>query len=262
MGAHGLSWMRMARDDLPERRAGGDGLHARLEQFGALGTRRSWPASPARSRFRRPPARCGGRRPAARGACETASRPAADVPSGFSFGLAYWFTPTMESRRRATALIFSAAVAATAFCGKPARSAASMPPRFSISWNSAQARPASSAVSASDEPGAARRIHDVVEIAFLLQDELRVARDAPAEIVGRPDNFVERADLHAVAAAQHAGQGLDGGAQDVVVGIIDAFCSIARCGRGGKAFARPRCRRAPRPPATRASARPAVWRSP
>ena len=70
-----------------------------------------------------------------------------------------------------------------------------------------------------DIPRTARRINHLCQLAFLLQNELGVARDALAEIVRRADDLVERADLHAVAPAQNAGQGFDGGAQHVVVRI-------------------------------------------
>ena len=72
-------------------------------------------------------------------------------------------------------------------------SAASMPPRRSISWTRAQASLRQLLGQGLDVPGAAGRIDHPAQIALLLQDELGVAGDAPRQRRGRAQRVVERA---------------------------------------------------------------------
>ena len=56
-----------------------------------------------------------------------------------------------------------------------------------------------------------------------MQNHLRVAGQAPAEVIGGADGFIEGADLQTVRAAEDAGKGLDGGAEEIVVRIADGL---------------------------------------
>ena len=251
-------------DDFAQRRAGADRLQAFCEKSLARDIDDVGQAFRARFRCRHHPARCDARRPAARGVCETALRPPTGCSSGCSFGLAYWLTPTMESRRRADGLdSFRRRRVPRLSAESPARNAAAMPPSFSTSWNSAQARLASSAVRTSDEPRTARRIHDAGQLAFLLQNELGVAGDAPAEIV-RAGGPLRRTRRPACCRSRRAPRPTPrrwraacccAGSQTRLVPLRGADVQ-------GQLLRLFDCRPAPRRRATRASATRAAWRSP
>ncbi len=67
---------------------------------------------------------------------------------------------------------------------------------------------------------AAKRIDHARDPAFLLQHQLRVARDAGAEIGGERDGFIKRIGVERLRAAQHCRHCLHRGADDVVVGVL------------------------------------------
>jgi hypothetical protein len=57
-------------------------------------------------------------------------------------------------------------------------------------------------------------------VGLFLDDQLRVARDAGAELGGQRDGFVEAVGVQALRAAEHRRHGLDGGAHHVVVRVL------------------------------------------
>ena len=63
-------------------------------------------------------------------------------------------------------------------------------------------------------------IDDVGDVGFFLDDELGVAGDARRELGRQRDGFVERVGVQRLRAAEHRGHRLDGGAHDVVVGVL------------------------------------------
>ncbi len=67
---------------------------------------------------------------------------------------------------------------------------------------------------------AAPGIDRVADVRFLLDQELRVARDPGREVGGQRDRLVERVRVQRLRAAEHRGQRLDRGAHDVVVGVL------------------------------------------
>ena len=63
-------------------------------------------------------------------------------------------------------------------------------------------------------------IDDVGDVRFFLDDELRVACDAGAELRRQRNRFVERVGVQTLRAAKHRRHRLDGGAHHVVVRIL------------------------------------------
>ena len=68
--------------------------------------------------------------------------------------------------------------------------------------------------------GTTQRIDHMGDLRLVLEDELRVARDAGGELRRQRDGFVQRIGVQRLRAAQHRRQRLDRGAHDVVVGIL------------------------------------------
>ena len=68
--------------------------------------------------------------------------------------------------------------------------------------------------------GASERVDHVGDAAFVLQDQLGITRDAAGEFGGERNGLVEAVGMEALRAAQGRGQGLDGGADDVVVRVL------------------------------------------
>jgi hypothetical protein len=63
-------------------------------------------------------------------------------------------------------------------------------------------------------------VDDAGDVGLFLDDELRVARDAAAGFGGQRNGFVEAVGVQALGAAEHRRHGFDGGAHDVVVGVL------------------------------------------
>jgi hypothetical protein len=63
-------------------------------------------------------------------------------------------------------------------------------------------------------------VDHVGDVRLFLDDQLRVARDAGAELGGQRDGLVEAVGVQALRAAEHRRHGLDGGAHDVVVRVL------------------------------------------
>jgi hypothetical protein len=72
-------------------------------------------------------------------------------------------------------------------------------------------------------------IDHAVESAFLAEDRVEVAGDAAGELVGFAGDFVEGADVQAVHAGDHGGEGFGGDAQHVGVGVVGRLVPL----RGG-----------------------------
>jgi hypothetical protein len=71
-----------------------------------------------------------------------------------------------------------------------------------------------------DVVGARQRIDDLGHAGLLLQDQLRVARDPGGESVGSAIASSKRVGVQRLRAAQHRAHRLEGGADDVVVGVL------------------------------------------
>ena len=71
-----------------------------------------------------------------------------------------------------------------------------------------------------DIPASAQRVGDGGDAAFLGQDQLRVAGDAGGEIGRKRHRLVEAVGVERLGPAEHRGQRLDRGADDVVVGVL------------------------------------------
>jgi hypothetical protein len=63
-------------------------------------------------------------------------------------------------------------------------------------------------------------VDHVRDVRLFLDDELRVACDARAELARQRDGFVERVGVQALRAAEHGRHRFDGGAHDIVVRVL------------------------------------------
>jgi hypothetical protein len=70
------------------------------------------------------------------------------------------------------------------------------------------------------EIGTAPGIDDPRDTGFLLEDELRIARDARRELRGKCNRLVQGIRVQRLGPTEHRRHGLDRGAHDVVVGIL------------------------------------------
>ena len=89
-----------------------------------------------------------------------------------------------------------------------------------MAWNSLQARSQKTLGQRFEAAGAAGRIVDDMEIGFVLQHELRVAREAAGEGVRRAERLGEGQGGDRVGAADRRRKDRDGGAQQIVPRII------------------------------------------
>jgi hypothetical protein len=71
-----------------------------------------------------------------------------------------------------------------------------------------------------DVVGPAQGIDHVADLGFFLDDQLGVAGDAGGKVGGQADGLVEGVGVQGLGAAQNRGQGFQGGADDVVVGVL------------------------------------------
>ena len=158
-----------------------------------------------------PPVRTGAARPPSRAGDSRAApaRCGARSVSGCSL------TPVIATLRAAMSFSRAASVGLICSATQPPTTALIMPPCASICWNIAQARLGDFVGIPLDVPGAAGRIDHLCQMAFLGEDELRVAR-VPATGLGRQaGRRVERRGGDDVGASHRAGIAGDGIAQDV-----------------------------------------------
>ena len=110
----------------------------------------------------------------------------------------------------------------------PATRLSRMPPSDSISRNSSQAASHSALRQRLDAAGTGSGIGHEIDMAFLRQDELRVAGDAAREAVGQPVRDAVRQDRHRIGAAGSGRKAGDGGAQDVGLGVLCRHHAVGR----------------------------------